>query len=93
VAIIELRNWRSPLANLPITTKPFEKRVNARGFWLILEARCASAEKSHASGDFTKLRLMTTACLPFSILIIAAKIFAPVSSVFAQTQHFIICLI
>jgi len=71
VAIIELRNPRIPLANLPNTTKPFEKRVNARGFWVILEARCASTEKSHADGDFTKLCLMTTGFLPFSIIITA----------------------
>jgi len=79
VATIELRNWHSPLSNLHISTKPFEKRVNARGFWVILEARCASTEKSHANGDFTELCLMTTAFLPFSILIIAAKKFGPVS--------------
>jgi hypothetical protein len=93
VAIIELRNWRTPLANLPITTKPFEKCVNTPGFWVILEARSASTEESNANGDFTELCLITTAFLPYYILIIAANIFGPVSSVFAQTQHFIICLI
>jgi hypothetical protein len=81
VAIIELRNWRTPLSKLPITTKPFENRVNARGFWVILEARCLSTEMYRANGDFTKLCLMTTAFLPFSILIITAKFFGSVSSV------------